>query len=74
LNPRRLRTAFGYADWWKLQALVYMLRHPAKPTAPVTCGRILKRSAYGSAHSISAASANGTASGAMNARVVRARD
>jgi len=28
LNPRRLRTAFGYADWWKLQALVYMLRHP----------------------------------------------
>jgi hypothetical protein len=28
LNPRRLRTAFGYADWWKLHALVYMLRHP----------------------------------------------
>ncbi|HWA08332.1 MAG TPA: hypothetical protein VG838_02580 [Opitutaceae bacterium] len=28
LDPRRLRTAFGYADWWKLHALVYMLRHP----------------------------------------------
>jgi hypothetical protein len=28
LNPRRLRTAFGYADWWKLHALVYILRHP----------------------------------------------
>lgn len=28
LNPHRLRTAFGYADWWKLHALVYMLRHP----------------------------------------------
>ncbi|MDD3179558.1 MAG: hypothetical protein PHQ04_04320 [Opitutaceae bacterium] len=28
LEPRRLRTAFGYADWWKLHALVYMLRHP----------------------------------------------
>jgi hypothetical protein len=27
LDPRRLREAFGYADWWKLQALVYMLRH-----------------------------------------------
>ena len=27
LDPRRLRTAFGYADWWKLHALVYMLRH-----------------------------------------------
>ncbi len=24
----RLRTAFGYSDWWKLHALVYMLRHP----------------------------------------------
>ena len=28
LNPRSLRTSFGYADWWKLHALVYMLRHP----------------------------------------------
>ena len=28
LDPRRLRTTFGYADWWKLHALVYMLRHP----------------------------------------------
>jgi hypothetical protein len=28
LDPRRLRAAFGYADWWKLHALVYMLRHP----------------------------------------------
>ena len=28
LDPRRLCTAFGYADWWKLHALVYMLRHP----------------------------------------------
>jgi hypothetical protein len=28
LNPRHLSTAFGYADWWKLHALVYMLRHP----------------------------------------------
>ncbi len=28
LNPRRLRAAFGYADWWKLHALVYMLQHP----------------------------------------------
>lgn len=28
LDLRRLRTAFGYADWWKLHALVYMLRHP----------------------------------------------
>jgi hypothetical protein len=28
LKPGRLRTAFGYADWWKLHALVYMLRHP----------------------------------------------
>ena len=28
LDPRRLRTAFGYADWWKLHALVHMLRHP----------------------------------------------
>jgi hypothetical protein len=28
LNSRRLHTAFGYADWWKLHALVYMLRHP----------------------------------------------
>ncbi len=23
-----LRSAFGYADWWKLHALLYMLRHP----------------------------------------------
>lgn len=30
LNPRRLRIAFGSADWWKLHALVYMLRHPRK--------------------------------------------
>jgi hypothetical protein len=28
LDPDRLRTAFGYADWWKLHALVYVLRHP----------------------------------------------
>ncbi|MBI2512184.1 MAG: hypothetical protein HYV96_09395 [Opitutae bacterium] len=28
LDPRRLRAAFGYADWWKLHALVYMLRYP----------------------------------------------
>ena len=28
LDPRRLRTAFGYADWWKLHTLVYILRHP----------------------------------------------
>ncbi len=28
LDPRRLRAAFGYADWWKLHALVFMLRHP----------------------------------------------
>jgi len=28
LQPGRLKTAFGYADWWKLHALVYMLRHP----------------------------------------------
>ena len=28
LDPCRLRKAFGYADWWKLHALVYMLRHP----------------------------------------------
>jgi len=28
LDPRRLRAAFGYADWWKLHALVYMLRRP----------------------------------------------
>jgi hypothetical protein len=27
-RSRRLRTAFAYADWWKLHALVYMLRHP----------------------------------------------
>jgi len=28
IDPRRLRTVFGYADWWKLHALVYMLRNP----------------------------------------------
>lgn len=28
LEQRRLQSAFGYADWWKLHALVYMLRHP----------------------------------------------
>jgi len=27
LEKGRLRTAFGYADWWKLHALVYMMRH-----------------------------------------------
>lgn len=27
-QPKRLRTTFGYADWWKLHALVYMLRRP----------------------------------------------
>lgn len=27
LEQGRLRTAFGYADWWKLHALVYMMRH-----------------------------------------------
>jgi len=28
LKKGRLRTVFGYADWWKLHALVYMMRHP----------------------------------------------
>ena len=28
LEKGSLRTAFGYADWWKLHALVYMMRHP----------------------------------------------
>lgn len=28
LEAGKLRAAFGYADWWKLQALVYMMRHP----------------------------------------------
>jgi hypothetical protein len=28
LEQGRLQSAFGYADWWKLHALVYMLRHP----------------------------------------------
>lgn len=28
LKPGRLRTAYGHTDWWKLEALVYMLRHP----------------------------------------------
>ncbi|HWA08344.1 MAG TPA: hypothetical protein VG838_02640 [Opitutaceae bacterium] len=27
-QPKRLRMTFGYADWWKLHALVYLLRHP----------------------------------------------
>jgi hypothetical protein len=37
LEPGRLRVAFGYADWWKLHALVYMLRHrrPAYRTRDV---------------------------------------
>ena len=30
LEKGRLRTAFGYADWWKLHALVYMMRHPCE--------------------------------------------
>lgn len=25
-----LRAAFGYADWWKLHALLFMLRHPSE--------------------------------------------
>ena len=28
LENGSLRTAFGYADWWKLHVLVYMMRHP----------------------------------------------
>jgi hypothetical protein len=28
LEKGSLRTAFGYADWWKLHALVYMMRCP----------------------------------------------
>lgn len=28
LEQGRLQSSFGYADWWKLHALVYMLRHP----------------------------------------------
>jgi hypothetical protein len=28
LQPGRLKVAFGYADWWKLHALLFMLRHP----------------------------------------------
>jgi hypothetical protein len=28
LENGSLRTAFGYADWWKLHALVYIMRHP----------------------------------------------
>lgn len=28
LNPGKLRAAVGYADWWKIHALLYMLRHP----------------------------------------------
>jgi len=28
LQPDRLRVAFGYADWWKLHALLFMLRYP----------------------------------------------
>lgn len=27
-SPRERRTAVGYTEWWKLQALRYMLRHP----------------------------------------------
>ena len=27
-NKARQRTAVGYADWWKLQVLLYMLQHP----------------------------------------------
>ncbi|MEX2045337.1 MAG: hypothetical protein WD941_08290 [Opitutus sp.] len=27
-KPGRLRTTFGYSDWWKLHALLFMLRHP----------------------------------------------
>jgi hypothetical protein len=27
-QPSRLQTTFGHADWWKLHALVYMMRHP----------------------------------------------
>ena len=30
LKKSRLRTMFGYPDWWKLHALVYMLRHPCE--------------------------------------------
>ena len=30
LEQGKLRTAFGYADWWKLHALVYMMRHPSE--------------------------------------------
>ncbi len=30
LEAGKLRTSFGYADWWKLHALVYMMRHPRK--------------------------------------------
>ncbi len=28
VEPGRLRTVFGYTDWWKLHALLFMLRHP----------------------------------------------
>lgn len=28
LQPGRLKVSFGYADWWKLHALLFMLRHP----------------------------------------------
>jgi len=28
LEKGHLRAAFGVADWWKLNALVYMMRHP----------------------------------------------
>ena len=30
LEQGKLRTVFGYADWWKLHALVYMMRHPSE--------------------------------------------
>jgi hypothetical protein len=64
LNPRRLRTAFGYADWWKLHALVYMLRHPREAYRTRDVRTHLAALACGSAHSISAAFASGTASDA----------
>ena len=27
-KPTSLRTVLGYSDWWKLHALLFMLRHP----------------------------------------------
>jgi hypothetical protein len=29
-NKAERRTAMGYADWWKLNALFYILRHPCE--------------------------------------------